>query len=502
VDDLPLPSKSSIKRKGARLQKRAEEKIGTKSVAPEQWINAYDVMQVVQPPHDLDILAKLYESNGAHNAACTMKAINIAGLGYEWVETPRLKFELEQLEAKNEKAYQARMIKLKEEKLDLDDLLDSMNTDEEFNELMINIWIDIEAMGNGYLEVGRNLKGDIKYIGHIPAQTMRVRSPRDGFIQLVSNKMIFFHNFGVYNGDGDKPSNPLGDSVSVGGDPHPNEVIQFKKYSPDSSYYGVPDIIAALPAAVGDKFAREYNLDYFENKAVPRYAFILKGAKLSQTAETNLVNYFRNELKGKHHGTLYIPLPATFNQNVEAEFKALENGIQDLSFINYIKENRQEILMVHRVPPSKVGVTGSSNLATARDADKTFKAQVCAPEQRRLEKKIDRIFKEWTNNFFLKFIEADIIDADIQSRIHDRYLRTQVLVPNDVLNDLGRPTRPDGNEPLPYVKGANDGGPGQKTSDGAKPSRASNIKDTGQRQERGQAQDGGRAPENPNTTRK
>jgi capsid portal protein len=218
---------------------------------------------------------------------------------------------------------------------------------------------------------------------------------------------------------------------------------------------------------------------------------------LSAKAEQTLVNYFRNELKGKHHGTLYIPIPAGFGQQVEAEFKEIEVGIQEGSFTEYTKENRQEILMVHRVPPGKVGIYQNSNLAVSRDADKTFKEQVCRPEQRRVEKKMNKMISEFTENFKLKFLEADIIDADISSRIHDRYLRTQVLTPNDVLTELGRPTRPDGSEPLPYEKGKNEGGPGQKTSDGARPSRTTPADTTNQRKERGQAQDGGRPSNDP-----
>lgn len=482
----------NMRRRGTRLEKRAEEEVGSKAMAPEDWVTAYDILQVVPPPHDLQTLATLYESNASHNAAVTMKAVNICGLGYEWTENPKLQAELEELQKKNKATFEAKLRALKIEKLELDEALYELNDDYEFNEIMVNVWTDVESMGNGYLEVGRNRKGEIKYIGHVPAQTIRVRASRDGYIQMVSNKHVFFHNYGVYNAEKEGesiPDNPLKN------DDHPNELVHFLKYTPTSTYYGAPDIIAALAAAVGDKFAREYNLDYFENKAVPRYAFILKGAKLSKDAENNLINYFRNELKGKHHGTLYIPLPATFGNDVEAEFQALEVGIQDQSFANYIKENRQEILMVHRVPPGKVGVYANANLAISRDADKTFKEQVCGPEQRRVEKKLKKIFSEWTDNFDLKFIEADIIDADIQSRIYDRYLRTQVMVPNEVRSKIGLQSRDDGNEPLPYEKGKNEGGPGQKTSDGAKPTRGSSADATGTRQVRGQAQSSGRQPE-------
>lgn len=482
IDKDTLPS--NLKRKVTYRLKKAEEKGGTKQNFPEQ-LTAYDILQVVTPPYDLDMLAKLYELNAAHNAAVTMKAVNIVGLGWEWVlsDITRLKLSKLQSGTSGGKKYQAQLDKYEEEKLNLREQFENLCGDETFQEVMVKIWTDVESIGNGYLEIGLNNAGVINYLGHIPGQTMRVRASKDGFIQMVANKYVYFRNFGDA-----ETKNPLGN------DDNPNQIIHFKKYSPNSTYYGVPDIIAALPATLGDKFAKEYNLDYFENKTVPRYAFILKGAKLSAKAEQTLVNYFKNDLKGKHHGTLYVPIPAGFGQQVEAEFKPIEVGAQQASFIEYLKENRLEVLMVHRVPPGKVGIHEKTNLAVSRDADKTFKEQVCEPEQERVEHKINKIVITFTEDFRLKFKEADLIDADIQSRIHDRYLRTQVMTPNDVLQELGKPTRADGNEPLPYMKGPNEGGPGQKTSDGAKPTRQSPTSATGQRQERGQAQDNGRRP--------
>jgi hypothetical protein len=50
----------------------------------------------------------------------------------------------------------------------------------------------------------------------------------------------------------------------------------------------------------------------------------------------------------------------------------------------------------------------------------------------------------------LQFKRIDLIDEDIQSRINDRYLRTEVIAPNEVRQQLGLPERTDGDEPLPF----------------------------------------------------
>jgi PBSX family phage portal protein len=313
-----------------------------------------------------------------------------------------------------------------------------MNEEDTFTEILSRVYIDYEATGNGYIEIGRKVNGEIGYIGHIPARTMRVRKQRDGFVQIVSNLVVFFRNFGD-----SETENPIGD------DTRPNEVIHIKKYTPNNSFYGVPDVIPAKTALAGDEFASRFNLDYFENKAVPRYIITVKGATLSRDAERKLLEFFQTNLKRKNHRSLYIPLPADDEGNkVEFKMEAVESGVQDSSFNNYRKMNRDEILIAHRVPVSKIGLPEGVSLAAAKDADKTFKEQVARPAQRNLEKKINRLIGELTDAFVLKFNELTLTDEDTQSKIDERYLRMKVIVPNEVRARLGMAGRSGGDDPV------------------------------------------------------
>jgi capsid portal protein len=183
----------------------------------------------------------------------------------------------------------------------------------------------------------------------------------------------------------------------------------------------------------GNEFAGRYNLDYFENKAVPRYIITVKGAKLSPESERKLLEFFQVGLKGKNHRSLYIPLPADSPDNkVEFKMEPVEAGAQESSFNIYRQSNRDEILLAHRVPINKIGVPEGVSLANARDADKTFKEQVCRPAQMRLEKRINSIIEEKTDALKIKFEELTLTDEDTQSQIDERYLRMQVITPNEV----------------------------------------------------------------------
>ena len=422
---------------GRKMQKFQRGLDGAESKRVEtEIVSAYNAFDVVLPPYNLDYLAKLYEVSAPHYAAVNAKVSNIVGLGYKLVETNRTKRRIEELEGNQEKVKTIRR-KLMRAQDALLELLETMNEEDTLTEILVKVWRDYETTGNGYLEVGRKRDGTIGYLGHVPSITMRIRKQRDGFVQIIGKDTVFFRNFGDTT-----TTNPFGN------DPDPNEVIHIKKYSPTSTYYGVPDIVAATSAVAGNEFAAKYNLDYFENKAIPRYAIISKGVKLGGPVQNALLSFFETGLRGENHRSIYIPLPDdTEKSKKEIKFEAIEAGAQDSSFKTYKKENLNEILMSHRVPISKIGLAEGVSLAVARDADKTFKEQVCAPEQRIFEKKFTKVLKDLgVDTFEFKLNEMTLTDADTQSKIDERMVKTGIWLPNEPRVRDGMPAIKGGDE--------------------------------------------------------
>lgn len=397
----------------------------------------YGLFDVIEPPYNLINLAKLYEVSSANYAAINAKVANIVGLGFDLIPTLSVKQKLEDIEdqAKLEKVRK----KLEKAKEEIKDWLDSRNDDDTFITTLTKAYIDYEATGNGYIEIGRKTTGEIGYIGHIPAATIRVRRLRDGFVQVVAGKFTFFKNF---HDEEDIPP-------PIGVDPRPNEIIHLASYTPTNTYYGVPAIVPAKNAMAGNEFASKFNLEYFENKATPRYIFWVKGAKLNKEAEAKLFEFFQNNLRGQSHRTLVIPIPGDENgAKVDVKMEAVESSVQEGSFDKYRRSNVSEILMAHRVPISKIGSAENISLANARESDKTFKEQVTRPAQEILAKKIQGIIMEKTDLFKIKFNELTLTDEDTQSKIDERYLRMQVILPNEVRGRMGLSPLPHGDEPV------------------------------------------------------
>jgi PBSX family phage portal protein len=397
--------------------------------------NGYGLFDVITPPWNLYELANYYDTSFANHAAIDAKVENIVGLGYDFEVSARTMLKLES--SSNKDATDRARKRIERAKIEMRDWLETLNSDDSFTTTMEKVFTDLQATGNGYVEIGRTLNGDIGYVGHIPATTIRVRRLRDGFVQVIGNKVVYFRNFGATN------PNPLGT------DPRPNEIIHFKEYSPLNTFYGVPDIISAINSLYGDALASQYNIDYFGNKAVPRYVVTLKGAKLSAEAEDKMFRFLQTGLKGQNHRTLYIPLPPDSDTNkVEFKMEPIENGIQDGSFKEYRKQNRDDILVAHQVPLSKLGGSDSAAIAAALAQDRTFKEQVARPAQRNLEKMIGKIIREKTDILDFKFNELTLTDEIAQSQILERYVKNHIMVPNEARTILGMPHLEGGDKPL------------------------------------------------------
>ena len=397
--------------------------------------NAYGIFDIITPPYDVYQLAGYYDTSFANHAAIDAKVENTVGLGYDFIVSDKTMLKLEL--ADNKSSVEKARKRIERLKVQVREWLESLNQDESFTSVMQKVYTDVHATGNGYIEVGRKINGEIGYIGHIPTTTVRVRRLHDGFVQMISNKVVYFRNFGANN------PNPITD------DPRPNEIIHIKEYSPLNTFYGVPDVVAAMPSLLGDSLASQYNIDYFSNKAVPRYVVTLKGASLSTEAEDKLFRFLQTNLKGQSHRTLYIPLPGDTDQNkVEFKMEPIENGVQEGSFHNYRQQVRDDILIAHQVPLSKLGGSDSSNIAAALSQDRTFKEQVARPAQRNLEKILNRIIREKTDILEFKFNELTLTDETAQSQILERYVRNKIMMPNEARDVINLPQVSGGDKPM------------------------------------------------------
>jgi PBSX family phage portal protein len=401
--------------------------VASKQINPGlAYRNGYGIFDVITPPYNMYELSSYYDTSFSNHAAIDAKVANSIGMGFHFEMTPNTLAALENMEEGSPKDKAKRRIeRLKHE---LTHYLESCNNEDNFIKVLEKVVTDMQATGNGYIEIGRTTQGDIGYIGHIPAPTVRVRRLRDGFVQIIAGSITYFRNFGANN------PNP------VTSDPRPNEVLHLKEYSPLNTFYGVPDVVSALSSLKGDAMAQQYNIDYFQNKAVPRYVITVKGAKLSAEAEDKLFRFFQTSLRGQNHRTLYVPLPPDTDGNpIEFKMEPVENTVQDASFDKYRSRNRDDILMAHQVPMTKLGMGGGATISNGMQLDRTFRDQVAKPLQQYVAKFINSIIEEKTDVLQLVFNQASLTDDVAMSQINERYAKVQVMTPNEIRESIGLP---------------------------------------------------------------
>lgn len=401
-----------------------------KSKQRDAMVKPYDVLDCAAPPYNMTYLTQLYEASPIHASAIDARVDNIVGLGWYFDYTDQTKRSRESVADKEEDRIQFDGV-LAKEKARLATELDFMIGNDEIEEVLHAVATDAFTTGNGYFEIGRTVEGRIAYLGHIPSKDMRVRNKKDGFVQYVDGNPIFFRNFG-----------DLRKTDPFGVDPYPNEIIHYKIYSPTNQHYGIPEVVSVIDAIAGIQYATKYNLEYFENKAVPRYIIKLKNVQINDQQQAKLMKFFETTTKQTSHRSLMVPIVGSKDSDIS--FEAVETGKQEASFGEYIDMNITMILARHRISKSYLGISEGQGLSSSRDADKIFKDSVTGPQQRILEKKINRVMQELSKRFEFKLAEYSLTDEKTQSDIDEKYLRMGVFLPDEVRSTLGYSRRPDG----------------------------------------------------------
>lgn len=374
---------------------------GRSQQLPEEgWRQSYADGEAVEPPYSLTALAELYEINSTHKACVDAKTTNIVGLGYRFVPVQADAHEGER-EA-------------------LERLFGACNPEMTFTEVMRAAWTDVETVGNGYLEITRNGAGQVDGFYHVPATTVRVRPDRQGFVQIRDGRKRRFRALGVEAVEDEETGET------------PNEILHFRKYTPQSTYYGVPDILPAVSAVAGDRAAAEYNVSFFEHNAVPRMAVIVEGGQMSKELLRQIRRFMESEIKGQAHRTLVLEVPGG-ETRLRLERLSQADG-EDAAFLDFRRANRDEILMVHRVPPSKITIVENANLANSTDQDKTFRDQVVGPEQRRIEFQLNRLIREQIGieGWEFRFREMDLTEELQQAQIARIYAGIGVWTADEI----------------------------------------------------------------------
>lgn len=386
--------------------KASEEE--SRQIKADRFMGAYKDAGLIQPLYNPETLAGITEINTYHARCCHVKARDTAGLGWD------LKNEVDKPDET-----------VKEQ---IEDLL--YGQDLPLTTIFYRYQFDIEVIGHGGIEVvreGYEPQGQITILAHVPGHTLRIHRDENKFAQKRGNRTRWFKRIN-YEKDIHKDFGTEHELRSLNPDDRAAELIWSSLYTQRSDYYGVVDIIPALGAVHGDTARRDYNIAFFDNFGVPAYAVFITGdydpgeidpETNKTTLETTIEGHFK-ELAANPHATLVLAVPTidgTTGGEVNIEFKPLAVDVKDASFRLYRKDNRDEVISAHGVPPYRLGIaeTGSLGGSTATESTEIYKSSVINPRQEILEAMINQHIiwhddgfaaPDWT----FKFREIDTAD--------------------------------------------------------------------------------------------
>lgn len=420
-------------------KKHLEEREIAKSMIDVE-ITESGYLGMIDPPYPPLVLAAYLQIDEIHWRCVRTKVTDQVGRRYEISPKPTQKGQYEQAEPDD-----AKKKKITNETKLVRNFIESCNPIDEFEGIIEAACMDYESVGWCGIEAIRSRDKMLSRLNHIPADRIRVRKDWKGFIELKSgNDHTYFQNFGEkvlstrkdYLGQSDR-YDPIKDGPieknrrlqwnlidrqtgekTTNLDKAANELIFIRKIHPATVYYGLPDTVPAAGHIESNINIRDFFLQFFEHNAVPQYAVIVKGAKMAQPVKELIMKFFKEEVKGRAHQTLIIPVPSAGGE-VEVIFEKLSADEREGSFQETRKNNRDAIMAAHGVSPAIIGIAEHSELGSGKGLSQAeiYKDRIVTPGQWRWGRMLTKMFKYGlgVTDICLEFDPLDIRDEKAQA---------------------------------------------------------------------------------------
>lgn len=333
---------------------------------------------------------------------------------------------------------------------------------------------DRRSIGYGAIEVIRESVSEspITRLNHIPAHTLRRH--------YDEKRVLFQDNLGnevwyvIYGKNYDENGN-LCDVHADTGEFYPynslseekraNELLWTMQYAPGTSYYGRPPIIAVIPSIQGDLSAVAYNVSFFKNMGMPKFAVTVTGDFIDYDEEpyiegdngekianpnydeTQTLRYkIGEQIKQiiKHpHSALCVTIPSEGEEgNVEIKITPLSVQTEDGHFRMYRKDIRDECIHSHQVDPSRLGIFDAGNLngTNSENTKQSYKYGTITTIKADAESMINQLREELEiTSWEFKIVDVDPIDYSKDIELADFLFARGAMTIIDLIDNFGEP---------------------------------------------------------------
>jgi HK97 family phage portal protein len=152
-----------------------------------------------------------------------------------------------------------------------------------------------------------------------------------------------------------------------------DQVIFFKYFNPYHPIRGLSPLEASRLSITEDYFARQYNLNFFQNDATLSGVLEAEG-NLSEPMFNRLKKQFDTKYSGSDKAGKTLILEGGL------KYKATSLSQKDMEYLSSRKMAREEICAIFRVPPSEVGIMEYGNYANSEQGSINFWTKTLLPK--------------------------------------------------------------------------------------------------------------------------
>ncbi len=223
-----------------------------------------------------------------------------------------------------------------------------------------------------------------------------------------------------------------GDKVSLS----PEEVVQFRNWSPVSDFFGVSGLFASQGSIVWDLFARAWNTSFFRNGAAsfPEGVF-----ESEQKVDEDTIKRIEERIKNKIGHPDVWRSPLVLDQGLQ--YKKTGATQHEMQFDALMAKARDEVLATLGVPPAMVGVPIAGGLGGFREQRHQFYQITVLPLLKKLQATVNRFLAPSGERF--EFDLADILslieDVEAMTRNAESEVTRGIRTINEIRDERGQP---------------------------------------------------------------
>lgn len=319
-----------------------------------------------------------------------------------------------------------------------EEILELLNVEQDTKEVFEDLVEARETYGIAYLEVIRNLAGEVQQIEfirdtpsisktkllepyiqipyyHHGIETLRRKKFRK-YRQQIGGRTIYYKEFGDTRVMDNRSGEYMPDGRGLELRYQANEILEF---AIGTEPYGEIRWIGQILGVDGSRAAENLNNNYFRNGRHTPLMIMIQNGTLSDESYKNLQSYL-NDIKGEQgqHSFLLLETESTDGRSDFDDDKKPEIEVKDLAsilqkdelFQEYLNNNRKRVQSAFLLPDLYVGYTTDFNRATAQTAQEVTEEQVFQPERKTLAWAINN---KLLNCYRFKYVEAYFLEPDI-----------------------------------------------------------------------------------------